>query len=115
MRTRRSEQCFGNAKLLLKQGMALPGKYTVSGNVPVIDSLPNKIKLFSGKEWSVKWNAQKASFPLMDVKTEPHPRPAIMTPVMISRMPNILGIVTVSWKSRALESKTSAKARLIKG
>ena len=95
--------------------MAFFGKLTVSRKLPVSDGFLNEIKFFSRKEWLIKWNAQKASFPLMDVKTEPHPRLAIMIPVMINKMPNILGIVTVSWKSRALESKTSTKARLIKG
>jgi hypothetical protein len=44
------------------------------------------------------------------------PGPAIMIPVMINKIPNIFGHNHgLSWKSRALESKTSTKARLIKG
>jgi hypothetical protein len=66
VRTRRSEQCFGNAKLLLKQSMAFFGKRTVSRKLPVSDGFLNEIKFFSRKERSIKWNAQrgKISFKL---------------------------------------------------
>jgi len=40
--------------------MTAAGEFTISGELPVIDGLLDKLKLVSGQKWSVKWNVQRS-------------------------------------------------------
>jgi hypothetical protein len=63
------QQHFGNPKLVFDQSMAFPGKCPIARQLPARDRFLDELKLFSGKEWTVKRDMQKLDLLLINAET----------------------------------------------
>lgn len=98
--------------------MTFARESAITGQLPIVNGLLNKLKLFPGEKWTIEWNMQKAGpsqLTEVNVKLLLYPRLATMSPTTTNMTPRIFGKVTLSWKRTALKVKTSTKAKLIKG